>query len=154
MAYRPAAFARATSRQSPLRPAPTGLDVQASSSVSPTGQPLYTFQVGRSFSHASSTEPRRVAIGRHVVRGRVEDINGAGIARACLLIDTDRVYTDADGYFFYREPKKRTHYLEVLTTEFVSADTYDVHEAPLKVTSSMSTSQLVRVVVQKRKQPS
>ena len=133
---------------------PNGLDVQTASSVSPTGQPQYTFQLGRSFSRASSVQSNRVTIGRHIVRGRVEDTSGSGIARAALLIDKDRVYTDTDGFFFYREQKRRTHYLEVLTTEFVAADMYEVHEAPLKVTSTTSMSQLVRVVVQKRERPS
>ncbi|MGI4758169.1 MAG: hypothetical protein ACRYGF_15140 [Janthinobacterium lividum] len=125
-----------------------GLALHVGSSVSPTGKPLYTFQLGKVL--ARSTTGRQMVgpanVGVHMLQGRVEDADGKPIEGAVLLIGAQRVYTDAQGMFVFREDKSRTHPLRILADEFLTLEDYVSISSPSQVTTSKGGSPL-RIVV-------
>ncbi len=129
------------------------LSLHASSLVGPTGRTLYTFQLGTLFTRATplSGTVAPTSLGENVLHGRVVDLAGAPVEGAALLIDSEHLYTDSSGYFFFRERRAAIHPLQVLTEEFLSSSDYSVVSAPATVrTATEQQGQLIRIVVARR----
>jgi hypothetical protein len=130
---------------------PGGLSLRADSTISPTGKPLYTFQLGRFFSRGGAGPQQSInaGIGTNIIHGRVVDTAGHGVDGAALQIGTDVVYSDSEGYFFFRERRPKTHPFRVLTDEFLSPGSFGVVTSQEEVhSSSESTSPVLQIVVQ------
>ncbi len=126
------------------------LELHASSTVGPTGVPLYTVQLNSLWARTATAvdRPAAVALGQSVLHGRVVDPAGNPVEGAALLIDTHPIYSDSNGFFLFREQHSAVHALQVLPSEFLSVGTYVVVAAPAQVrTTSEASAQLVRVVV-------
>jgi hypothetical protein len=134
---------------------PGELSLRASSSVSPTGAPLYSFQVGHFFAgHDSTHSPvMNGGMGSSIVHGQVIDKAGHGVDGAVLLIGTERVYTDSDGYFMFRERRAKAHPFRVLTDEFLSPGRFQVISSQDVVRSATeSQSPDIKIVVEQTAQ--
>ena len=112
--------------------------LQASSSVGPTGSILYTFRVGKQFTHnaAGTAKIPTASFGDNVLIGRVLDQKGLPVEGAAILIDSTHLYTDSKGIFFFREKNSRAHPLTICTDDFVQLGTYTVLSAPKFVHSA------------------
>ncbi len=132
------------------------LYLHVSSMVGPTGAPLYTAQLGSLFARASqaSLPISPGALGENVLRGRVTDPTGVPVSGAALMIGMQRVYTDSDGYFSYREKSSRTHAFRVLTDEFLTDGDFVAVDVPNEVrTEAEREMRPLRIVVMRRPLP-
>jgi len=129
---------------------PRDLALHASSTVGSTGKPEYTIQLSTLFVRNTTSAPpaSRNVVGLNTARGRVVDTAGSPVEDAALMIGTDRVYTDTDGYFFFREKHSGTHPMCVLTDEFLAMGNYVTRSAPAQIkTHAGSSDDLVTIVV-------
>lgn len=136
---------------------PRSLALHTSSAIGSNGRPEYTLQLSTLFvRNATSVQPSsRNFLGLNTARGRVVDTAGSPVEGAALMIGTERVYTDSEGYFFFREKHSRTHPLYVLTGEFLAMGNYVTRSAPDQIkTRSDSSEEMVMVVVDHNATPS
>jgi hypothetical protein len=134
---------------------PGQVSLRASSSISPTGTPLYSFQLGHFFAgrDAARSPMLNGGMGSSIIHGQVVDKAGHGIDGAVLLIGTERVYTDSDGYFMFRERRAKAHPFRVLTDEFLSPGSFQVISSQDEVRSAAeSQSPDVKIVVEHTRQ--
>jgi hypothetical protein len=78
---------------------------------------------------------QKIMIGDNVIRGRVIDSDGQGVAGAALRFDDTLIYTDSTGRFFLRERRARPHKLQVMTGQFLDAGRFSLVDAPKSLTS-------------------
>ena len=130
------------------------LSLHASSTIGPTGTTLYTLQLNTLWAHASSasSSSTKVTLGTSILRGRVVDPAGNPIEGAALLIDAEPLYTDSNGFFFFREKRAGVHSFRVLPDEFLNMSNYVVISAPAQIRTATddASAQLLRVVVARR----
>ncbi len=127
-----------------------GVWLHAMSSVGPTGKVLYTFRLGTVLAHNASTpEPISAGgLGINVLRGRVVDPDGDPIEGAALMVGPTHLYSDTQGYFFYREKVAHSHPFRVIPEEFTGFGSFVTIRAPSEVmTSSKANAEPVSVVV-------
>jgi hypothetical protein len=119
--------------------------------VGPDGTVRYTAQ-GSQYLYRGAEAPPQAAFGIHeyVIRGLVEDQNGAPVRGAALRIGEDLVFTDSRGSFFARQKKERPYAIEVLTDEFLAPGRYEVLTAPDQVVAGPEDAPgEVRIVVRR-----
>jgi len=116
---------------------PKNLALHAGSNLSATGQMLYTVKLSTLLvRNAAAPEPLSAAgLGASTLRGRVVDRQGMPVEGAALRIGTERVYTDPEGLFFFREKHPQAHEFSVLTDEFLGMGDYVTYSAPTQVRS-------------------
>jgi hypothetical protein len=129
---------------------PRNLALHASSNIGSTGKPEYTIQLSTLFvRNTTSAQPAaRNFLGLNTARGRVVDTAGSPVEGAALMIGSERIYTDSEGYFFFREKHPGSRPLRVLTDEFLAMGNYVTRTAPAQIkTHSGSSDDLVMIVV-------
>ncbi len=124
--------------------------LRAASSISPTGSTLYTFSLGTQFDHQpgmAHVQPV-VGLGGNVLRGRVLDTAGKPVEGAAVQVGQDHLYTDALGFFSYREKNSKLHPFLVLTEEFTDFGHFTLISAPTEVkTAASPDAPLITVIV-------
>ncbi len=133
---------------------PRNFALHAGSNIGPTGLTQYTFELASSFARDAiiADAVSQGGLGVNTLRGRVVDPNGQPVEGAAVMIGTERLYSDADGIFFFREKHPHKYAFKVLPDEFVSPWTYVTRSAPVEVQTSPGTLMLV-VVVARTAQP-
>jgi len=124
--------------------------VHAGSSVGPTGKILYSFQLGTQFSRNGATSDRMSdgGMGNSILSGRVVDLEGIPVEGAAMLIGHQRVYSDSDGNFLFREKKSQVHPFTILLDEFLGSGRFASVRAPREIrTSSQRDSAILSIVV-------
>lgn len=127
---------------------PKALALHASSTVDSTGRTLYTFQIATTFDRERRLPDPISAggLGANLLEGRVVDPQGKAVEGAVLLIGEERVYTDAEGAFSFRERRPRVHDFHVLTEEFLGVGNYVARSAPTRVKTSKKPGPTLIVV--------
>ena len=127
---------------------PHDLALHAGSNLGSEGRLQYTFQLSTLFARNEALpEPiSQGGLGINLLRGRVVDMVGQPVEGAVLLIGSQRVYSDSDGFFFFRERRPTAHEFHVLTDEFLEMGAFEVRDAPVLVhTSTQSQALVIRV---------
>lgn len=127
---------------------PKNLALHAASTVDSTGRTLYTVQLATVFDRDRRLPDLTSAgeLGINTLQGKVIDASGNAVEGAVLLVGQQRLYTGADGAFFFRERRSRVHPFRVLTDEFSAMDTYVARSAPTQVKTSARPAPLTIVV--------
>ena len=133
---------------------PRNFALHAGSNIGPTGLTQYTFELASSFARDAiiADSVSQGGLGVNTLRGRVVEPNGQPVEGAAVMVGTERLYSDADGIFFFREKHPHKYPFKVLPNEFVSPWTYVTRSAPVEVQTSPGTLMLV-VVVARTDQP-
>ena len=128
---------------------PAHFALHASSTLDAAGRPLYVVQLGKSlFRNQAAAAIVQTSFGESLVRGRVVDDQGRPVEGAVVRVGEQRLYTDSDGFFQFRERRSTTHALQVLTEEFSAVGAYSIVSAPQSVRSERSAASTpVRIVV-------
>jgi outer membrane protein OmpA-like peptidoglycan-associated protein len=69
---------------------------------------------------------------RFVLRGHVEDENGAPVEGAAIELDGEVAYTDSQGNFLVRAPRPKRYALQVRLEDFLLPGTWAVIDAPVQ----------------------
>ena len=133
---------------------PRNLALHAGSNIGPTGLTQYTFELASSFAHDAILPEtlNKGGLGINVLRGRVVDPSGQPVEGAAVMVGTERLYSDADGVFFFREKNPHKYPFKVLPEEFITPWNYTTRSAPVEVQTSPGTVMLT-VVVARTDQP-
>jgi hypothetical protein len=128
---------------------PRDLSLHAASNVSPSGQMLYTVRLSTLLvRNAAPAEPLSSGgLGMSTLRGRVMDRQGLPIEGAALRIGNERVYTDSEGIFFFREKHAQAHEFSVMTSEFLGVGDFVAYSAPAQVRSREDGESLPAILV-------
>lgn len=132
------------------------LELNAQSNVAPDGRVRYTTSAsnylyryaglmsGETGGSGSST------IGKYVVKGIVMDEQNNPIAGAALKIDGELAFTDSEGRFLVRLPKRSREAFQVSFEDFLTATIYELVSAPSTVESALEAEAKDVMVVLKR----
>jgi hypothetical protein len=133
---------------------PHGLQLNASTNVTPLGQVRYTAYASTYAYHGLGTDSPGAsysgAFFHNVVRGRVLDPQGQPIAGAALWIGEDLAVSDSDGEFLVRVKKAGEMNLKVAFDEFTAPGNYVVVQSPETVrAASEDSSQEYEIVLRR-----
>ena len=120
-----------------LRIRPFGnLELTGQSVLSPDGRVRYTAAASDYLYRYAGLERGglvQARMDKYVVKGVVVDENEQPVPGAALQIDGQMVFTDSDGRFMVRFPKRDPQVFKVLLDDFLTPRFYDVVSAPAKV---------------------
>jgi hypothetical protein len=119
--------------------------------VDPQGHLKYTADAVCVLDRQGSKDAvaQRIVIGDNVIRGRVIDQDGQGVAGAALRFDDTLIYTDSTGRFFLRERRARPHKLQVMTGQFLDAGRFSLVDAPKSLTSGSADRDETVIVIRR-----
>jgi len=113
------------------------LELSAQSNVAPDGRVRYTTSASNYLyryaglmpgeSHATTT------IGKYLVKGLVVDEQNNAVAGAALRINGEIAFTDSEGHFVVRLPRRGRERLEVAFEDFLTPTIYELVSAPSHV---------------------
>jgi hypothetical protein len=116
---------------------PGGIELNASSDVTPLGRVRYTAYATswayRGLSAGAGSSVPSGAFYNYVVRGRVLDAAGQPVRGAALRIENEIVFTDSQGRFLHRMKKPRELPFSVALEDFMLPGRYVVVSAPSTV---------------------
>ncbi|MGB8012495.1 MAG: hypothetical protein WCF68_12840 [Terriglobales bacterium] len=126
--------------------------VTAASNVAPDGHIRYSFGLStylyRINGMMTNTSADSFSIAKYLVRGVVQDDQGAPVEGAALHIGKQIAYTDSSGHFTVRFSKRGLFALSVVPDEFINNGVYEVVAAPAQVKADTEDSSSdVQVVV-------
>jgi hypothetical protein len=129
---------------------PDGVQVNAQTFRSPTGQLRYTAAgngiLTSNFRPRVDESQKSFKRQRYLVRGRVEDEKGQPVEGAALQIGDDLVFTNAAGEFFVREKGAVILPMQVRLTEFLNPGNFRVVSCPATAIAAMD-DRSVQIVV-------
>jgi hypothetical protein len=111
-------------------------EITAQSNVDPNGRVRYTVAGSDYYYRYAGLESAQAAplkINQYVVKGIVLDQDERPVAGAALQIDGQVVFTDSEGRFLVRFPRRSTESFRVLLEDFLTNFWYDVESAPTNV---------------------
>jgi hypothetical protein len=112
-------------------------EITAQTNVDPNGRVRYTIAGSDYYYRYAGLETGQqtapLKINKYVVKGIVLDQDENPISGAALQIDGQAVFTDSEGRFLVRFPRRSTERLQVLLNDFLTNYLYDVESAPSSV---------------------
>jgi hypothetical protein len=133
-----------------------GYQLQVGSFVTPDGRVNYAASGSTFFYRGlyslgnSSIADAGGRIDRFVVRGQVVDEEGQPVEGAAIELNGETIYTDSRGRFFTRRSTTRSLALRVVPDDFLVAGTFEVVQAPPKVTPAPDAqSQTIQIIVRR-----
>lgn len=133
-----------------------GTRLHLDSFVDPSGHVRYTAWIdGIGWSRngvqvPAHPESTRSNFGRFVVTGMVEDTTGAPVFGIAVQVDGQTAFSDNTGHFFLRFDKGLTYPVVVLPERSLSAQYYQVVQAPVSATAETEDIAHPIVIVVKR----
>ncbi|HXE91016.1 MAG TPA: SPOR domain-containing protein [Terriglobales bacterium] len=141
-----------------LRFRPFGsVDLNAQTYVTPEGKLRYTAFGNSSLYRYSGLHVGERAMAfslpKYLIRGRVEDEQGAAISGAALQIDNEVAFSDTNGEFFVRVKRQRAYPVRVLLDQFLVPGYYAVVSSPATVAARPEEEAVPFAVVLRRVKP-
>lgn len=131
--FRDRPFTQALSVSIRFRPFGT-VDLNAQTYVTPEGKLRYTAFGNSSMYRYGGLQvgdrPMAFSLAKYLIRGRVEDEQGAAISGAALQVDREVAFTDTKGEFFVRVKKQREYPVRVLLDQFLMPGYFAVVNSP------------------------
>jgi hypothetical protein len=123
---------------------PQGIQLQADTSVAPSGRVQYTGYATSYGYRAMTASPGASSSGgffRYLVSGRVVDADGHPLEGAAVRIGNDLAFTNSEGRFSMRLRKEQPVPLAVALDEFVAPGRYEVVSAPPRVLPALDSDE-------------
>ncbi len=123
--------------------------------LAPDGKVKYTASGSTVFSRAESDRPTATTFSfpKYIVQGRVTDEQGVPIRGVSVRVDGDIVFTDSEGRFFVRKKHPRVYKLEVLPSESLAMETFEIASAPASAEARPDGEGLETIIILRRLQP-
>ena len=130
------------------------LQLTAASNVAPDGHMRYTFGLGtylyRSRGMVSWGGDQTYAFPKFLIEGVVKDDRGSPVQGAALHLGGEVVYSDEEGKFLLRTRKRHPCTLQVAPDEFMTAELFEVVQAPSTVWPELEASATPLEIVLRR----
>ena len=129
------------------------LQLAANTNVAPDGTIRYTTSAGDYLYRSSGLESNgmlSLKIAKYVVLGKVVDAAGAPLAGVALQADGQMVFSNREGEFLVRFPKRRKVNFKVSLDDFLTATPYTIIAAPTNAETALEEQAIPLTVVLQR----
>jgi hypothetical protein len=129
------------------------LQLAASTNVAPDGKIRYTTSVGDYVYRSSGLQSNGMLslnIPKYVVLGKVADASGAALAGVALQVGGQMVFSDSQGAFLVRFPKRKKVTFKVSFDDFLTATPYTIVAAPASAETALEGQAIPLTIVLQR----
>ena len=129
------------------------LQLAANTNVAPDGTIRYTTSAGDYLYRSSglgSNGMRSIKIAKYVVLGKVVDATGTPLTGVALQVDGQMVFSNSQGEFLVRFPKRKKVNFKVSLDDFLTATPYTVVTAPTSAETAPEEEAIPVTIVLRR----